>query len=66
MAKAKSNRLARMLAGIFGVVVLLAGIVAGGLALCYQVLFPKPFHDLVSRYAQEFSVDENLIYSVMK
>ena len=66
MAKAKSNRPARMLAGIFGVLVLLAGIVAGGLALCYQVLFPKPFHDLVSRYAQEFSVDENLIYSVMK
>lgn len=66
MAKGKNRSLSRVLAASVGVLVLLAGIVAGGLLLCYQVLFPKPYHQLVSRYAQEFSVDENLIYSVMK
>ena len=66
MAKGKPNRLSRVLGATVGVLVLLAAIVAGGLALCYQVLFPKPYHELVSRYAQEFSVDENLVYSVMK
>lgn len=67
MAKGKSNhRLARTLGATVGVLLLLAAIVAGGLALCYQVLFPKPYHQIVSKYAQEFSVDENLIYAVMK
>ena len=66
MAKGKPNRLARVLGATLGVLVLLAAIVAGGLALCYQVLFPKPYHPIVSKYAQEFGVDENLIYSVMK
>ena len=66
MAKGKPNRLARVLGASVAVLVLLAAIVAGGLALCYHVLFPKPSHELVSKYAQEFGVDENLIYSVMK
>ncbi len=66
MAKRKSNCLSRVLGAFFCVLVLLAAIVAGGLFLCYQVLFPKPYHQIVSKYAQEFSVDENLIYSVMK
>lgn len=66
MAKRKTKRLSKVLGAIFAVVVLLAVVVAGGLLLCYHVLFPKPYHQIVTKYAQEFSVDENLIYSVMK
>ena len=31
-----------------------------------KIIYPKPYHEIVSNYSKKYEVDENLIYAVMK
>lgn len=57
----------RIWLALLAVVVLIAVFAGPGLAQWAMKLFyPKPYTDIVKREAAEFSLDENLIYAVIK
>ncbi len=49
-------------------VVILFGIFAGPSLMNtgWKLLYPRPYEELVDREAQEFSLDKNLVYAVMR
>ena len=54
--------------------VLICILIFGGIILCYiifkdkilKIIYPRTYSEIVSVYAEEYNVDENLIYAVIK
>lgn len=42
------------------------GLVGGGYTIAYRALYPRKYSAEVTTYAEEFSLDENLVYAVIR
>lgn len=42
------------------------GLVGGGYTIAYRILYPQKYQDIVTACAEEFSLDPNLIYAVIR
>lgn len=52
-----------ILFGILGII-LVIGVYES--KIIHKIIYPKKYYEYVSKYSSEFSVDENLVYSIMK
>ena len=51
---------------ILAIIIILVGVFFIESNTVYKLIYPKKHSEYVSKYAEEFNIDENLVYSVIK